>query len=190
MKNFILFVLGLMLITVSCKQEPTLQKYFVESSDDKNFMTLDVAPTFIKTEKLKLTPQEQAALRSLHKFNVLALKADGKNQAQLKKEGEKVKQLLKGEEYEELIHFGSDDRGASIHTVGEGDAIEEFVVYVNQKETGMAVVRVMGEDMNPTNIMTLMGIMQKGGLDMEQLKPLQSIMMPQVPQPQQDQKQE
>lgn len=188
MKTFILYILGLALLTVSCQQEPTLQKYYVEHSNDKGFMTIDIAPTFIKTEKLKLTEEETAALKSLHKFNVLALKSDGKNQAQLKKEGEKVKQLLKGDEYEELIHFGSNDRGASIHTVGEGDAIEEFVVYVNQKETGMAVVRVMGEDMNPNNIMTLVGLMQKGGLDMEQLKPLQSIMMPQKPQ--QEQKQE
>lgn len=190
MKTTTLSLLGfVMLLMISCSQEPTLQKYFVKNADEKNFMTLDVAPNFIKTDKLKLTPEEQKALKSLHKFNVLALKADGKNQAQLKQEGEKVKQLLKGEEYDELMHIGSPDRGASIHTVGEGDAIEEFVVYVNQKETGMAVVRVMGEDMNPTNIMTLVGLMQKGGLNMEQLKPLQQIMMPQqVQQPHQETK--
>lgn len=179
MKTTIFSILGLMLLMASCQQEPTLQKYFVESSDEKGFMTLDIAPTFIKTEKLKLTPEEQTALKSLHKFNILALKADGKNQAQLKKEGEKVKNLLKGEDYEELMHIGSNDQGASIHTVGEGDAIEEFVVYVQQKETGMAVVRVMGEDMNPNNILTMIGLLQKGGVDMEQLKPLQQIMMPQ-----------
>jgi len=180
MKTTILYILGLMFLMASCSQEPTLQKYFVERSDKKGFITLDIAPTFIKTEKLKLTDEEQNALKSLHKFNVLALQANGKNEAQLKQEGAKVKQMLKGEDYEELMHIGSSDQGASIHMVGEGDAIEEFVVYVNQKETGLAVVRVLGDDMNPNNIMTLLGLLQKGGIDMEQLKPLQQIMTPQI----------
>jgi hypothetical protein len=48
--------------------------------------------------------------------------------------------------------------------------------YANRKENGFAVVRVLGKDMNATNIMTLMQIVQKSNLDMEQLKPLQQLL--------------
>ena len=170
-------VLGLlMLLMISCQQEPTLQKYFVEKAGSKNFVTLDIAPTIIKTEKLSLTPEEQTALKSLHKFNVLAFTATPKNQAEYKKEKDKVKALLKGEEYEELMHVGSNEQGASIHTIGEGEHIEEFVVYVHKQENGFGVIRVLGEDMTPNNVMTLVGILQKADMNMEQLKPLQAMM--------------
>jgi len=180
MKTTILSIFGLMLLMVSCQQEPTLQKYFVENGDKKGFITLDVAPTFIKTDKLNLTTEEQEALNSLHKLNVLAYTKDSLNPARLKVEEEKVKNLLKSEEYDELMRVGSPEQGASIHSMGEGDAIEEFVVYVHQKETGMAVVRVLGEDMSLNNIMTFVGLLQKADLDVKQLKPLQQIMMPQM----------
>jgi hypothetical protein len=77
------------------------------------------------------------------------------------------------------MHIGSNEQGASIHTIGEGDAIEEFVIYAHNKETGLAVVRVMGEDMNPNNVMTLVGLLQKAPIDSTQLKPLRDIMAPQ-----------
>jgi hypothetical protein len=177
MKTTILSILGLILLTVSCSQEPTLQKYFVEHAESKDFILLDVAPNFMKADKkLKLTPEEQKALNSMHKLNVLALQATPTNKAQLKAEQKKVQELLKGEEYEELMHIGAPDKGAAIHMVGEGDAIEEFVVYVHQEKSGMAVVRILGEDMNPNNIMTLVGLLQKGNLNLEQLKPLEQLM--------------
>jgi hypothetical protein len=179
MKTTTFYILALTMLMASCGQEPTLQKYFVESSDDKGFMVLDIAPTIIQTDKIKLTEEEKVALNSLDKFNILAYTTDKNNPAKLKQEQEKVKQLLKGEEYEELMHIGSNEQGASIHTIGEGDAIEEFVIYAHNKETGLAVVRVMGEDMNPNNVMTLVGLLQKAPIDSTQLKPLRDIMAPQ-----------
>ena len=181
MKATTFFILGLiMMLLASCCQEPPLQRYFVEQGSKPGFMTLDIAPTFIKTDSLKLSAEEQEALKSLHKFNILAFTANDKNKAQLKQEQEKVNALLKGEEYEELMHVGSNEQGASIHTIGDGDALEEVIVYIHQKEKGLTVVRVLGDDMNPNNIMTLIGLLQKAPLDKEQLKPLQSLMMPQL----------
>jgi hypothetical protein len=101
MKTTTFYILALTMLMASCGQEPTLQKYFVESSDDKGFMVLDIAPTIIQTDKIKLTEEEKVALNSLDKFNILAYTTDKNNPAKLKQEQEKVKQLLKGEEYEE-----------------------------------------------------------------------------------------
>ncbi len=71
--------------------------------------------------------------------------------------------------------FGSGKDGASISYVGTDENIEEFVVFANRKENGFAVVRVLGKNMNPNNIMTLMTVLKQSNIDMEQLKPLQQL---------------
>ena len=49
------------------------------------------------------------------------------------------------------------------------------MIFANRKENGFAVVRVLGKDMNPNNIMTLMTVLKESKIDMEQLKPLQQL---------------
>ena len=166
----------LVLITLmSCNSEPSLQKYFVENTDNKDFIALDISPTILNIEKSKLTSEQNEALNSFDKMNILAFKATDKNQAQFETERAKVKAILKDPKYQQLMSFGSGKDGASISYVGADDNIKEFVVFANRKENGFAVVRVLGENMNPNNIMTLMSVLKKANIDMEQLKPLQQL---------------
>ncbi|WP_294822535.1 DUF4252 domain-containing protein [uncultured Flavobacterium sp.] len=178
MKRILLFCL-MAVFMASCSSEPTLQKYYVEKSGKPGFISLDIAPTVIDTKKIKLSPEEETALKSLHKFNVLVYKTDSLdvNHAKYNTEKDKVKSLVKGE-YEELIKINNGAGGASISTKGEGEHIEEFVVFLHNQENGFGVVRVMGEDMTPNNILTIAGLIQKAPdvLNMEQLKPLEQLM--------------
>jgi len=164
-----------LLTLLSCNSEPSLQKYFVENTDNKDFIALDVSPSILNLEKTNLSTKQNDALKSFDKMNILAFKANAKNQAQFKTERAKVKAILKNPKYQELMKFGSGKDGASISYVGTDDNIEEFVVFANRKENGFAVVRVLGKNMNPNNIMTLMSVLQKSKIDMEQLKPLQQL---------------
>jgi hypothetical protein len=66
MKRHLYIPVLMMLMLVSCEQKPTLQKYFVEKSETKDFAAIDIAPSFIKTDKLKLSAEEKAALESVH----------------------------------------------------------------------------------------------------------------------------
>ncbi|MDR7372072.1 DUF4252 domain-containing protein [Flavobacterium aquidurense] len=167
----------LVLLTfVSCNSEPSLQKYFVQNSDNKDFIVLDVSPSILNLEKTKLSAEQNEALKSFDKMNILAFKANDKNQAQVETETAKVKAILKNPKYQELMKFGSGKDGASVSYVGTDENIEEFVIFANRKENGFAVVRVLGKNMNPNNIMTLMSVLKKSKIDMEQLKPLQQLM--------------
>ncbi|KOS06101.1 hypothetical protein AM493_08660 [Flavobacterium akiainvivens] len=164
------------LLMASCSNEPTVQKYFVEKSGQKGFMAVDIAPSIIQTEKLKLTPEEKTAVNSLHHINVLVYKADSLNPGILDKEQASVKSLLKTDKYDQLIKFNSKEGSGSINTKGEGEHLEEFIIYLHQKDNGLGLVRVTGKDMTPANVMTIAGLISKGGLDMNQLKPLQQMM--------------
>jgi hypothetical protein len=164
-----------LLTLVSCNSEPSLQKYFVENTDNKDFIALDISPNILNVDKAKLSSDQSEALNSFDKMNILAFKANDKNQAQFETERAKVKTILKDPKYQKLMTFGSGKDGASISYVGTDDNIEEFVVFANRKENGFAVVRVLGKNMNPNNIMTLMTVLQQSKIDMEQLKPLQQL---------------
>lgn len=165
----------LLLLLASCTNEPSLQKYFVEKSKTKNFVTLDIAPNFVNTDSLTLTDGEKEALQSLEKLNILIFKTDSLDNGMYATERSNVSTLLKGDRYEQLMRFGSNKEGVSIYAVGEDDAIDEFVLFVHQQNNGFGVVRLLGDDMNPSNVMNMVMLMQKGNLNLDQLKPLQTM---------------
>lgn len=166
--------LGLLLLT-SCNSDPSLQKYFVENTENKNFIALDVSPNILNLDKTKLTTEQSEALKSFDKMNILAFKRNDKNQAEYEVERTKVNTILKNPKYQQLMKFGSGKDGASVSYVGTDENIEEFVIYANRNENGFALVRVLGKNMNPNNIMTLMTVLKESNIDMEQLKPLQQL---------------
>ncbi|WP_338647867.1 DUF4252 domain-containing protein [Flavobacterium sp. KS-LB2] len=176
MKTVYGLALLLSLFLVSCNSEPTLQKYFVENTENKNFIALDVSPNILNVDKTKLSIAQSDALESFDKMNVLAFKLNDKNKAQFEIERAKVNLILKDKKYQQLMKFGSGKEGASVSFVGTDEHIEEFVFFANKKETGFAVVRILGKDMNPTSVMTMMSVLQQSNIDLEQLKPLQQLM--------------
>lgn len=177
MKNNIFILALTALLTLgSCNSEPSLQKYFVENSEKKDFIALDISPNILNVDKTKLSAEQNEALNSFDKMNILAFKADQNNQTEFEAERNKVKAILKDPKYQELMKFGSGKEGASISYVGSDDNIKEFVIFANRKENGFAVARVLGENMNPNNIMTLMSVLQNSKIDMEQLKPLEQLL--------------
>ena len=176
MKTVYGLALLLSLFLSSCNSEPSLQKYFVENTENKNFIALDVSPNILNVDKTKLSVEQSDALKSFDKMNVLAFKLNATNKAEFEKERAKVNLILKDKKYQQLMKFGSGKEGASVSFVGTDDHIEEFVFFANKKENGFAVVRILGKDMNPSNIMTMMSVLQQSNINLEQLKPLQQLM--------------
>lgn len=175
MKRIILIVCSTIALW-SCESKPTLQKYFVEKTESSEFVALDVSPSIINTEKVSLSPSEKEALASFEKMNILAFKSNDKNNKVYQKEITEVKAILKDETYQQLMKVGSGSDGAAVYFVGEDEHIEEFVLLANRKENGFAVVRVLGNDMNPTHILNMLSLLQKSNIDVDQLKPLQDLM--------------
>ncbi|MCB0443335.1 MAG: DUF4252 domain-containing protein [Flavobacterium sp.] len=169
-------VLSLLLMSfIACEKEPSLQKYFVEKTESTDFISVDMSPSILNIKPDALTTEQQEALKTFKKMNVLAFKINDENKTKFDGERTKVKEILKDEKYQQLMKFGSGKEGAAVYFVGKDDAIEEFVLYGSQNENGFAVVRILGDNMNPENFMTLLNALQKSDIDMEQLKPLEEI---------------
>ena len=163
-------------VLLACQSEPTLQKYFIEQTNDKDFVTLDISPSILNIDNSKLSLEQKEAFKSFDRMNILAFKATDSNTAAFEAERAKVDKILKDPKYQQLIKVGSGKEGASVSFVGDDEHIDEFVVFANKKENGFAVVRILGDDMNPTSILTMVTALQNANVDLKQLEPLQQLL--------------
>ncbi|WMW78555.1 DUF4252 domain-containing protein [Flavobacterium sp. 20NA77.7] len=173
MKNF--FILLLVLGLTSCEEKTSLQKYFVKSAENKNFIAVDVSSSLFNIDTKKLTPSEKEALASFDKVNVIAFKKDGKNNAAYHKEMQEVKTLLKDTVFQPLIKLNGKGKNASIMVVDNAGTIDELVLFGNKNDLGFTVVRVLGNDMKPENAMEFLKLLQKSSINIEQLQPVLNI---------------
>lgn len=159
----------------SCATEPTLQQYFVEKSEDGDFVTVDFVPDNLNLDRAKLTAEQREAVGSFRKMNILAFQKTEGNTAKYEAERIRVDSLLQDEQYQELMHISGKTKGGSLRFVGTENEIEEFVVYAHQADNGFAVVRVLGDNMTPDDVYNLMSVMRSANVDPEALKPLQEL---------------
>ena len=162
MKNIIknVVVAGAILLT-SCASQQSLQEYYVDNKENPNFISLDIPASILRMDEVELTDVQKDAVESLRKFNLLAFKKTSENVTEYKLEKAKVKEILKNEDFVELMKINSSYGKGVIKYLGEDDAIDEVIIYGDSKEQGFALVRVLGKDMNPGHIMQIMQAIQK-----------------------------
>ncbi len=157
-------VLVILIATLSsCNQNPSLQTYFVDNQERTNFISMDVPLTMLNIDKNTLSSDQQEAYNSVEKLNVLAYKSDSLSTDDFEAELAKVTTILKDQKYNELMRGGNPEDGKfTIKYVGEDDDIDEFIVLGSSNTMGFAVVRILGNDMDPNKLMMLSSVLQKG----------------------------
>ncbi|PRX54431.1 DUF4252 domain-containing protein [Flagellimonas meridianipacifica] len=158
------FLTGAILLA-SCSSQQSLQEYYVDNSENPNFIALDVPASILKLNEESLSSSQKEAVESLRKFNMLAFKKTSENVAEYRAEKAKVKEILKDEEFVELMKINSQYGRGVIKYLGDEDAIDEVIIYGDSKDMGFALVRVLGKDMNPAHIIQLMQALQKSDYD-------------------------
>lgn len=163
------------LLIISCNPKPSLQKYFVNHTEDTNFISVDISPSILNIDKKLLSDAEQKALTSFDKMNILAFELNSKNGLVYESEKAVVQNILEDESYSVLFKVGSGRQGVEVSYLGTDDKVEEIIVFAKSAATGFAVVRILGDKMTPTDMMHFIGILQKSRIDVDQLKPLQKL---------------
>ena len=171
MKNLdkLLTVLILTILT-ACSSEQSLQKYYVDSSENPNFLSFDVPASILNLEETELTPTQKEAVASLRKLNILAFKKNTNNAAEYEVEKTKVNAILRNSEYTELMKMNTEYGKATVKYLGDDTAIDEVVIYGNSDEQGFALIRVLGDDMNPAHLVQLLQAIQKSDFKGEGLE--------------------
>lgn len=172
----LLFALfSISIILVSCKDENSIQTYFVDHQEKPEFLSFDIAADVIDFSKADLNKEEQEAYQSIKKLDVLAYKVNDQNRDRYGQELEKAKAVFNNKKYEELMEFKDNGVNVKINTYGKNDKVDEFLVLASSKEMGFTIVRVLGNNMKPEQLMKLSNKIQNADVDQAQFKNLMDI---------------
>ncbi len=172
-QSIIKLLIGSFLITafISCNQGPTLQSYIVDNQETNNFTTIDLPTSVVSFDESKLTDDQKQAYKSVKRLNFLGYRMQDGNEAEYKAELQKVKSILKDKKYKELMRMGNNEDGkVLIKYLGSETKIDELIVFGNANDQGFGILRVLGKNMQPDNMVKLVDAMQNADIDEDQLK--------------------
>lgn len=153
------------LIIAACSSTQSLQEYYVDNSENPNFIIVDVPASILNLEEAELTKTQRQAMESLRKLNVLAFKINSNNAQEYEVEKAKVTKILKDDKFVELMKLNSKYGKGTIKYLGDEDAIDEFVIFGSSDDKGFALIRVLGKDMNPAHLIQLVKAVQTADYD-------------------------
>ncbi len=168
-------IFALALVLVSCKDENSIQTYFVDHQELPEFLSLDVAANVIDFSNANLSKEEQEAYQSVRKLDVLAYKLSESNKGTYQQELDKAKAVFANNKYEELMEFKDKELNVKINAVGTGDTVDEFIILASSNDIGFTIVRVLGDDMRLEELLKLTDKMQNADVDKGQLKNLMEM---------------
>jgi hypothetical protein len=162
MKKILTVMAGIALLAFSaCSSHQSLQEYYVDNSENPNFISLDIPTSILNLKSEDLSETQQVALQSLKKLNLLAFRKTNENGAEFEVEKAKVNAILKNNDFVELMKLNSKYGKGVIKYLGDEEAIDEVIIYGSMDDKGFALIRVLGKDMNPAHIIELMNAIQK-----------------------------
>jgi hypothetical protein len=151
----------LLLALAACSSTQSLQEYYVDNSENPNFLSIDLPASLLNMEKADLTEDQRNALESLRKLNLLAFKKTDANAAEFQTEKAKVKSILKNDKFNELMKMNTSYGRATITFLGDDDSIDEVVIYGDSDEKGFMLVRILGDNMNPAHMVQFLQALEK-----------------------------
>ena len=169
-------VLAVVLFLAGCSGTQSLQEYYVDNSENPNFLSIDVPANILKLDEADLDETQLAALKSLRKLNILVFQKNEENATEYRQETARVKEILKNSDFKDLMKLNTKFAKGMIKYSGDGDAIDEVVIYGDSEDKGFGLVRVLGDDMNPAHFMQLMQALQKADLNDAGLEKLSEML--------------
>lgn len=157
-------------ILVSCGNDASLQRYFVDNQESANFISQDVPLSMIDIDDSEFTEEQKEAYNSVRRLNFLGYKVNGTEAETFKTELAKVKTILNDKKYNDLIEFSDKGNKVVVKYIGTDEEADEVIVFGSAKEIGFGIVRILGDDMNPNKMSTLVNAMQKANIDQNQLE--------------------
>lgn len=157
------------ILIMSCDNKQSLQEYYVDNQGDKEFVAMDV-PTSLFANTERLTEDQKKTLETVKKINILAIPKKLENQTKIDAEKNKIINILKDEKYQLLMKYGGGNSKMAVYYTGSDEAVDEIIVYGEDEMKGMGIVRVLGDNMNPSDILQLVRSLQKGDIDMSGLE--------------------
>lgn len=153
MTKSVLTLFALVLL-VACDNQKSVQQYYVEKQENNSFIAIDLPASIVKLDE-GASEETKATLKTIKKLNVIAFKVDDSNRAEYEKEYAEVREILKSDKYNELMRMKHEGVNIVINYEGSDDAVDEFILLASDNNRGFALARVLGDKMQPAQIVKM-----------------------------------
>ena len=160
---------------VSCNGEQSLQEYYVDNQENSDFILVDVPTSLISDDSEVLDAEQKKILKTLRKINIMAYPLKERTKVNFEAEKLKVNTILASDDYEELMKVNSDQGSLKLYFRGEEDAIDEVIVFASEDSKGFMLARLLGNDMNISDMMKLAEAVGKGDVDVSQFEGVMDV---------------
>ncbi|WP_298534860.1 DUF4252 domain-containing protein [uncultured Algibacter sp.] len=167
--KYLMYSLLTAFILTSCGKGESLQSYYVDNQETKNFISQDFPLSMVDIDKSGFTEEQKEAYNSVSKLNFLGYKSSDDNLETFKTEITKVKTILSDEKYNDLMEFSDKGNKVSVKYIGNDDEAEEVILFGSSPDMGFGIVRILGDDMSPDKMVTLIEALKKADIDKSQL---------------------
>ncbi|GAA4900728.1 hypothetical protein GCM10023311_27980 [Flaviramulus aquimarinus] len=178
MKRTIIYLVYTLLTAVvltSCGKGESLQRYYVDHQEAKNFISQDIPLSMMKIDKTNFTEDQNEAYKSVSKLNFLGYKTNETDTETFNAEFAKVKTILSDSKYNDLMEFSDKGNKISVKYIGTDDTADEVIVFGSSKELGFGIVRILGDDMSPDKMVTLIGALQEANIGEDQIEDIMNF---------------
>ncbi|GEQ85986.1 hypothetical protein ULMS_14940 [Patiriisocius marinistellae] len=175
--NIVKIILGLSLAAlsfISCNTDKSLQVYIVDKQEDDRFMKLDLATSLIEDAE-GLDEENRKILKTIKKINVVAYQKEQGTDADYQTEKAKLDLILSQEKYHLLSKFKSNNQLVTLKYIGDDTTIDEVIVYGSDDQKGLALFRLLGNNMKPENLANLAMSLEKGGFNLSDMTGMSGI---------------
>jgi len=181
MKRF-LNAVGLILIVamsfISCNSNKSVQQYFLEKLSSPDFISLTLPASILNIAVDSLAAEEQDAVNSLKKLNVLVFHSPEGASDRFTKEEEEVTAVLNNSKYQDLISAHTPMGSGTIMFLGAESTIDEFLAFGSDLKQNFILIRVLGDNMNPKHIKPFIAALQQSDINEEELLALLAGLKP------------
>lgn len=169
-------LLLLAIITLgSCSDRQSLQEYYVDNQENGDFVLVDVPTSLLSGDLGLINEEQQEILKTIRKVNIMAYPVKESTALGFAAEKTKLMNILAGDDYEELMKANSDQGNMRLYFKGEEEAIDEVIFFGSQDSKGFVLARLLGDDMNISDMMKLAQSLEAGNIDVSQFEGVMDV---------------
>ena len=161
MKNLLIF--AVVVVFASCSKTQSIQFYYVEKFEDPNFLVIDIPTSILGINNEVLNEEEQAALDSFQKLNVLMFRKTAANGEQFPEELKTVREIIDGQQFDPLMVVSDRQFSGKLLLEGSVERPDEIVFFGSATDEGFLLARLIGSKMQVEKAVVLAKALDREG---------------------------
>ena len=146
-----ILMISLLTITISSCTKDRLEEYFVEATENADFLVMNIPANIVEFDTEKLDKKTLQQIKSIKKLKILIYK-NNYEKRQKEKELQKLQQILNNKKYNVLTKIKNKDYQIVLSYEGKPEAINKLIFLGIDNDKNFLLGLIKGKKVNVKNI--------------------------------------